>query len=68
MVERLIGQYENKSFSDAMLTLWDEAKQNLNDLLATRYFSICRSPEDLEKYDSMPIDFQNERISQWKQV
>ena len=68
MVERLIGQYENKSFSDAMLTLWDEAKQNLNDLLATRYFSFCRSPEDLEKYDSMPIDFQNERISQWKQV
>jgi hypothetical protein len=68
MVERLIGKYENKSFSDAMLKLWEEAKQNLNDLLEKCSFSICRSPEDLEKYDYMPIDFQNERMSQWKQV
>lgn len=69
MVEYLIGQYEAKSFSDPMLKLWEEAKLNLNNLIdKCCSFNINLNQEELEKYHAMPINYQNERISQWKQV
>lgn len=68
LVERLFGQYESKSFSDPMLKLWEEAKKNINNLLASSAPQTFHSPEELEKNDFMPIEVQEERVSQWKQV
>ena len=68
MVEQLIEKYESKSFSDPLLKLWDDAKQNIDDFIDTSNTYLFLDSEELVKYNHMPVDFQNERISQWKQV
>ena len=69
MVESLIGKYERKEFSDPMLVLWDETKQNFNTLQKERrWFIFYFEPKRFASKFSMPIEKQQERVSQWEQV
>jgi hypothetical protein len=66
-VENVMSKYEQKTFSDAMLKLWDEAKQNYQSLRENTSLFINIEEDDLAER-GMPIDVQRERVSQWKQV
>lgn len=66
-VENVMSKYEQKTFSDAMLKLWDEAKQNYKRLRQNLPWLINLEEDDLAER-GMPIEIQRERISQWKQV
>ncbi len=68
MVESLIGKYERKEFSDAMLALWDETKLNFSALQKERRWIVCYRDQEWLEEDGMPREKQQERVSQWKQV
>ncbi len=68
LVESLIGKYERKEFSDAMLALWDETKQNFSALQKEGRWIVCYRDQEWLEEDGMPIEKQQERVSQWKQV
>lgn len=66
-VEGLISKYEKKAFSDAMLSLWDEAKQDVKNLVEEARPLVNFTEKELDdRY--MSVEVQRERISQWKQV
>ena len=67
MVESLIDKYERKTFSDAMLKLWEEAKQNYATLREKPFSIIYFDAKELEEF-GMSMKIQEERVSQWKQV
>lgn len=67
MVERLIGMYERKEFSDAMLAMWDEAKRDIKKLEPTLWFPYFDAARLDKRYAGFPVEQQEARVSQWKQ-
>lgn len=69
LVERLIGKYERKEFTPAMLALWDEAKRRIKELETFETVEYSPTPERIDRhFGGFPVELQEARIAQWKQV
>ncbi len=68
MVERLIGMYERKEFSDAMLAMWDEAKRDIKKLEPKTWQPYMKPADIKRKFGGPTIKQQEERVAMWKQI